>query len=165
MNMKLPIPLQRNTKHTIADVSCDNANFESTSLEGKQKLCNIKDELIVPDKTVETASDCQNVECLSNAEIFIPKRSKFSASLVKNACLSNSNKSNFINKAVNASSPMNRICNESKAGGTYCIARWCGNNAKKSPGISFFRIPKDPDRSVTILYFSVLSTMHAYKHH
>lgn len=164
--MKLPIPLQRNTKHRIADVSCNNASFESASREGRQKPCIIKDELIVPDKTVTTTSDCQNVECFSNAEIFIRKRSKSSALSVAKTCLNNSNKSSFIKKSSNASSPVDHICNESKGSGrTYCIARWCGNNAKKSPGISLFRIPKDPNRSVTVLYFSILSTKHAYGHH
>jgi hypothetical protein len=163
--VKFAIPLQRNTKHRTAEVSCDNASFETASPEGKQKSCDIKDELIVPDRTVEAAFDYKNVECLSNAEIFIPQRSKLSASLVTNVYLNNSNRSSSIKKAVNASSPMNHICSESKAGGTYCIARWCGNSAKKSPGISFFRIPKDTDRSVTILYFTILSTLHAYRHH
>jgi hypothetical protein len=144
--MKLPIHLQRNTKHRISDVSCDNASFESAPTEGKHKPCNIEDEIIIPDKTVETASDCQNVECLSNAEIFIPKRPTLSTSLVTNTCLNNRNKRNFTKKPVNASSPINRTCSESEARGRYCIARWCGNNAKKFPGISLFRIPKDQGR-------------------
>ncbi|XP_021931567.1 uncharacterized protein LOC110835554 isoform X2 [Zootermopsis nevadensis] len=142
-------PFKRNTKHRIADVSCNNASFESASREGRQKPCIIKDELIVPDKTVTTTSDCQNVECFSNAEIFIRKRSKSSALSVAKTCLNNSNKSSFIKKSSNASSPVDHICNESKGSGrTYCIARWCGNNAKKSPGISLFRIPKDPNRAL-----------------
>lgn len=124
----------------------------------------MKDEFIVPDKVVKTASNCQNVECLSNTEIVIQRRSKLSTSLVTNTCLSNSNKSGFNKKTVNAS-PIKHICNKSKAGGTYCIARWCGNNAKKSPGISLFRIPKDPDRSVPVLSLFTLSTKHGHRQH
>lgn len=140
--MKSTIHFQRDTKLKIADISCGGTSTESTHPKWKQTPSIIGDELTVP--------DCQNVEC-SSAEIYIHKRSKLSTSLVTNACLNNSNKRNFVKKTVNASSPTRRICSESKTGGTYCIARWCGNNAKKTPGISLFRIPKDPDRSVPVL--------------
>jgi hypothetical protein len=151
MNMKLTIHFQTHTKLRIADISCGIASSESTNSEWKQTPCSTKDELIAPDKVLKTASGCQNVDCSSSEEIYIHKRSKLSTSLVPNICLNNSSKRNFIKKTVNASSPTRRICSESKTGGTYCIARWCGNNAKKTPGISLFRIPKDPDRSVPVL--------------
>lgn len=149
MNMKSTIHFQRDTKLKIADISSGSISTESTHQKWKQTPSIIGDELIVPDKVLKTAPDCQDVEC-SSAELYIHKRSKLSTSLVTDTCLNNSNKRHFIKKTVNASSATRRICSESKTGGTYCIARWC-NNAKKTPGVSLFRIPKDPDRSVPVL--------------
>jgi hypothetical protein len=143
--MKSTIHFQRERKHRIADISYSGGSSECTQPK-KKTPCNIRDELIVPDKVMKTASDCQNVECSSNAEIYIHKRSKQSASLVTNTCLNNGNKRHFIKKTVNASSSTRGICSGSRSRGAYCIARWCGNNVKISPDITLFRIPKDPDR-------------------
>jgi hypothetical protein len=153
--MKSTIHFQRDTKCRIADISYSGGSSESTQAK-KKTPCNVRDELIVPDKVMKTVSDCQNVEFSSNAEIYVHKRSKQSASLVTNTRLNNSYKRNFIKKTVNVSSSTRHICSGSRTGGTYCIARWCGNNAKKSPGISLFRIPKDPNRSVPFLQYSAL---------
>lgn len=157
MNMKSTINFQRDIIIKVADNSCGSASSESTQPK-KQTPSNIRDDLIVPDKVLKTVSDCQNIECSSDAEIYIRGQSKWSASLVTNTCLNTSNRRHFITKTVNASPSTRHICSGSRTGGTYCIARWCGNNAKKSPGISLFRIPKDPDRLVSVLQYSTLGT-------
>jgi hypothetical protein len=125
----------------MAGISNGSATSNSAYPKWKHTSCTVKNELVIPDKMMRIAPDGRNVECSLNAEISMPTRS-----LVTSTCINSSKKSSFSKKTVSRPSQMKHICSESKAGGTYCIARWCGNNAKKSPGISLFRIPKDPDR-------------------
>lgn len=123
----------------MAGITCSNGSFESAHPKWKQISGTIKGGMVQPDKVIRTASDGRKVECLLSAEIPVPTRS-----LVTSTYKNSSNKRNLNMKTVNT--PSKRICSNSTAGGTYCIARWCGNNAKKTPGVSLFRIPKDPDR-------------------
>ena len=125
----------------MAGISCSNGSSDSTHPKWKQISGTIKGGLVLPDKVIRTACDGRKVECLLSAEISIPTRS-----LITSTCINSSNKRNLSKKTVSTPSPVKRNCSKSKAGGTYCIARWCDNNAKKTPGISLFRIPKDPDR-------------------
>jgi hypothetical protein len=125
----------------MAGISCSNGSSDFAHPKWKQISSIIKDGLVLPDKVIRTASDGQKVEHSLSAQISIPTRS-----LVSSICINNSNKRTLSMKTVSTPSPVKRICSKSKAGGTYCVARWCGNNAKKTPGISLFRIPKDPHR-------------------
>ena len=126
----------------MAGITCSNGSSDSAHPKWKQISGTIKGGLVLPDKVIRTASDGRNGERLLSTEIPIPKRS-----LVTSTYINSSNKRNISMKTV--STPSKRICSNSTAGGTYCIARWCGNSAKKTPGISLFRIPKDPDRWVS----------------
>jgi hypothetical protein len=139
MNMKLSIHFQKNTKLKMAGVTCSNGSSDCAQPKWKQISGTIKGGLVLPDKVIRPASNGRKVERLLSAEIPIPTRS-----LVTSTYINSSNKRNLTKKTV--STPSKRICGNSTTGGTYCIARWCGNNAKKTPGISLFRIPKDPDR-------------------
>jgi len=125
----------------MSGITCSNGSSDSAHPKWKQISGTIKGGLVLPDKVIRTGSDGRKVERLLRAEIPIPTRS-----LVTSTYINSSNKRNLSKKTV--STPSKRICSNSTAGGTYCIARWCGNNAKKTPGISLFRIPKDPDRAL-----------------
>ncbi|XP_069672852.1 uncharacterized protein [Periplaneta americana] len=142
---------QSNTKLRSADTTCNNTSYKSTPpQEEEEKLNNNnnKHELDVPDTFVETLSEFQNVTHLSKTKIFSQIKCKQTTSFIAKSNLKNDTKESLLNETTTALSPSKRFCNEPKTGGTYCIARWCGNNAKKNPGISLFRIPKDLDRAL-----------------
>ena len=45
------------------------------------------------------------------------------------------------------------------SGGHYCTAINCNNNQKKNAELSFFRLPKDPDRFVLFHSFQIYTIM------